>query len=145
MNNKYRNKDLEKINNWHWLVDLLAICFPIFFSIYICIQYSLWFYPLALLIISQRQVALVALGHEAMHGLLITNRKWNDILGRYICHYPNLVSFSQYKALHLLHHRYIGTQQDPDFYLYNYYPVSFVSWSKNILKYIFSLHLYWDF
>lgn len=60
--------------------------------------------------------------HEAVHGTLSPNRRWNAILGA-LCAIPVLQNFSAYRVLHLRHHEHLGEEGDPD-----HYP-SYTRWS----------------
>ncbi|MDF1752318.1 MAG: fatty acid desaturase [Verrucomicrobiales bacterium] len=51
------------------------------------------------------------LGHEASHGLLHSNRKWNDLLSDLLCFYPLWSSTDSYRNKHLGHHLH---PNDPD-------------------------------
>lgn len=54
------------------------------------------------------------LQHEALHGNLFKSLKFNKIIG-VIFGVPMLVSFTQYKIMHLHHHKYLGTTSDKEF------------------------------
>jgi fatty acid desaturase len=58
--------------------------------------------------------SLGVLGHECYHNSFFRTPKANRILGAWLFHYPLLGRFHQLKELHLRHHRYFGTDQDPD-------------------------------
>ena len=53
--------------------------------------------------------------HEAVHGVLSSNRAINRLLG-IACAIPVLQNFSAYKVLHLRHHKHLGNEGDPDHY-----------------------------
>jgi fatty acid desaturase len=57
----------------------------------------------------------VLLMHEGMHGVLFASRAWNRRIAA-LCGVPLLMSFSAYRVLHLLHHRHLGAEGDPDEY-----------------------------
>lgn len=95
----------------------------IFFSILLSLQ-SFYFYPFALLIIINRIMALGLLTHEAIHQNLSKNKSLNDFLGKYVCGLPVFISFERWRTLHLMHHRFVGADADPDRYLYQFYPIS---------------------
>lgn len=56
---------------------------------------------------------LPILMHEACHSLLSRNPIVNRWLG-FLCGVPGLVSVSAYRSIHLIHHSYTRTDQDPD-------------------------------
>lgn len=79
-----------------------------------------WAYPrwytivLAFLIVSARQQALLNVEHECIHGKLVPSRRWNALIGRYLCAAPVGSPFSASRARHLSHHRLLATPEDPD-------------------------------
>lgn len=118
----WRHPQSEALNSVHFVWDFFSIWVPIGFGIYLCEKISLWFYPLTFMIIAHRQISSALMGHEGAHGLLAKWRPFNNFLGRYVFHFPALISHSRYKSLHLLHHRYLGEPHDPDTFLYGGYP-----------------------
>lgn len=91
-------------------------------SIYLVERVHVWLYPLAIFVLANRFLALSLYAHEGVHGNISNSVKLNDLLGRYLCAFPTLTSFSRYKNNHLLHHRFLGTFADPDLGLYKDYP-----------------------
>lgn len=113
---KARMKALYKRDNYHGFLaiaqDLLWISIAVFLSEYI----SIWLLPVAVLIIGARQRALASLLHEAAHGTLFAKKFLNETVGRVLCGWSILQSFSAYRTSHVLnHHPKIGeTADDPD-------------------------------
>lgn len=73
-----------------------------------------WLWPIAWLVIATRQHALLVLMHDAAHGAIVRNRRWNDAIGDLLCGWPLLVSTAAYRLTHLRHHRFVNTADDPD-------------------------------
>jgi fatty acid desaturase len=75
--------------------------------------------------------------HEAVHGTLCRNRRWNDFLGA-VCAIPVLQNFSAYRVLHLRHHEHLGQEGDPDHYP-NYtrwsWMVFLMNWGRLLIGY----------
>ena len=124
---------LEKIQPWRFYWDWLSSTLPILGLAYFCETVSFAAYPIAVYIIGNRFFRLSILGHEGVHGLISRSRRWNDFLARYFCHFPTFISHSRYKSLHLLHHRYLGTQSDPDVYIFEEFPEPFRKWAGRIV------------
>ncbi|MBK7842442.1 MAG: fatty acid desaturase [Bdellovibrionales bacterium] len=122
-----RHPQFEALKTAHFVWDFFSIWVPIGMGIYLSEGISIWFYPLSFMMIAHRQIASALMGHEGAHGLLAKGRSINNFLGRYLFHFPALISHSRYKSLHLLHHRYLGEPHDPDTFLYEGYPQS---WRK---------------
>lgn len=90
------------------------------------------FYPFAVLIIGNRLLALSLICHEGLHGTLCVRPRWNDWMGRWLCAFPAIISFSKYRRIHYMHHRALGhAAWDPDLHLYSHFPCSPLQFIKN--------------
>lgn len=69
---------------------------------------------ISFLIIGVASHSLGILGHETYHDSFFRSPKANKIFGAWLFHYPLLGRFETLKDDHLRHHRYFGTDQDPD-------------------------------
>jgi fatty acid desaturase len=114
----------RQLNPWRSSFEILYSYFFIAVTIAAVLQISWRLYPLAIIIIGNRIHALALLGHEATHGTLYSNTKLNTWVGRYLCHFPATISHHRYKVQHLLHHRFLGSIEDPDIEFYRPYPNS---------------------
>ena len=97
-----------------WLVIGLAISSFILLSA--SLPWALWVpvYLLTGLIVASRQHAFMALVHDGAHFRLVRNRPLNDFLSDFLCAFPVGMSTSVYRRLHLLHHQFTNTVEDPD-------------------------------
>src|SRR6185295_11373794 len=68
----------------------------------------------AVIWIGSRQHALFLLAHDGAHRLLHPNRWWNDRLSELCLAWPLLVPFHSYRKIHVLHHRHLNSEADPD-------------------------------
>jgi fatty acid desaturase len=71
-------------------------------------------YIVSILCISSGMGILVALSHESQHSALLRSKKWNDLVGAWLCAYPVGSIYGSSRAVHLAHHKYLNTPQDPD-------------------------------
>lgn len=71
-------------------------------------------YIIAGLIISTRQHALLMLFHDGVHGLAAGNRRLNDLVINAMAGVPLLVPVHVYRAIHISHHKHVGTPKDPE-------------------------------
>jgi fatty acid desaturase len=69
---------------------------------------------LGVLIIGNRQHALAILGHDGTHYTLSRNAALNDFLTNLLCFWPLGLTVSGYRALHYVHHKNTGTEDDPE-------------------------------
>ncbi|RQP21970.1 fatty acid desaturase family protein [Piscinibacter terrae] len=107
--------DLRTLRHWararqigmQWLVCAAAIV--------TAEHFRLWYVTLiAMMVIATRQHALLVLMHDAAHQL-ISRRRWlNDLLGNLLLAFPMTISVARYRKHHLLHHRHLNSEQDPD-------------------------------
>jgi fatty acid desaturase len=51
--------------------------------------------------------------HEAAHGTLLRDRRWNDWAGTWLCAYPVWSDIRIYRPYHLKHHATTWTADDP--------------------------------
>jgi fatty acid desaturase len=106
---------LHRVETWRSLVNVVADWALIAAAAALSAAY--WHplsYALAVVWIGSRQHALFLLAHEAVHGTLLRSRPWNDRLGELLCAWPVLVPYHSYRRVHLLHHRHLNTERDPD-------------------------------
>jgi fatty acid desaturase len=74
-----------------------------------------WYtFALALFVVSSRQQALLNIEHECIHGKFVSSRRWNSLVGRFLCAAPVGSPYEASRARHLSHHRLLATPEDPD-------------------------------
>lgn len=83
-----------------------------------CFAFAIYFpHPIAYLVaaifIARTQLALAVLMHESAHGILLPNRKLNDIIGQVFTAAPLMLSMYTYRKGHLQHHRAPMENDDP--------------------------------
>lgn len=128
-------RETYPILSWRPVWDIACCYVPIAAVIYLVLNVSWWFYPLGAVVVANRLLMLSLLSHEGLHGNLLRSKKWNDFVGRWLCGFPSMLSFSKYKRLHGLHHWAIGSERwDPDRNLYDVYPVSFEGYIWGTIK-----------
>lgn len=121
---KLENEELKLLYKKQWLRPLLGIL-RVYTLLILVIAIAInlggfWLIP-AIVIIGALQHAMSILQHEAVHTLLFPNKKINEFVGTYLISYP--IGFSlDYRKVHLNHHRYLGTESDPDETNYRDFP-----------------------
>jgi fatty acid desaturase len=93
-----------------------------------------WSYLIAFLVMGRGHCQINILGHEAAHKLLFTNRFANDATGRWLMAYPGLQGMLSYRRVHLAHHRDEMGPEEPDFGLYEGYPISSDSLRRKLTR-----------
>ncbi|BAQ61457.1 beta-carotene ketolase [Geminocystis sp. NIES-3708] len=112
----YQINDLTKIN---YLIILLLILWQTFLN-----------------------TGLFIIAHDGMHGLIFpTNIKLNHFIGSFCLTLYACLSYENLKEKHFLHHRFSGTNLDPDFHNTN--NISFLRWYGEFMnKYLSVKHLF---
>lgn len=70
--------------------------------------------PLLMVLIATRQHALFILYHDAVHGLIASPQRLNDGIINALVGVPQSLPIHVYRALHLVHHRTLGSERDPE-------------------------------
>jgi len=104
-----------------WIVIGLAAAMAMAFPITI---------PLAVMIIGARQLGLAILMHDAAHGALHGDLKFNDFLGDKLT--PG--GLANYRTYHLGHHKYAQQAEDPDLGLSAPFPITRLSLRRKIVR-----------
>jgi fatty acid desaturase len=76
---------------------------------------SIWLAVLLLLLTAQLMHGTLIGLHEAAHGLLRKNRRFNEFDG-IVIGTLSLMSFSLYRVIHQTHHAYLTTERDQEFW-----------------------------
>jgi fatty acid desaturase len=92
-----------------------------------------WSYLLAFFLMARGHVCLNILGHEAAHRLLFSNRRINDIVGRFLSA-SSFTAMLAYRRAHFAHHRDELGPDEPDMSLYAGYPISKASWHRKLRR-----------
>lgn len=89
---------------------------------------------IAIFVIGSRQLGLAILMHDAAHGLLLPNRRWNDRLGQWLTAWPVGIDMLAYRRYHLKHHRFAQQEEDPDLVLSAKFPVTRISLARKFMR-----------
>ena len=90
-----------------WSVIVMAIASSSYFDHWLV-------YLTAIFVIGNRQHALALLGHDGTHYVLSSNKKMNDAFTNACAWWPLGLTNGGYRNLHNRHHRYVGTEDDPE-------------------------------
>ena len=116
---------LHVIGVWVQSVGLLALA-------------AWWGHPvgwvLAFLLMGRAFARFSILAHEAAHRLLFSNRRLNDVVGRWLIAYPAFVPLDAYRRGHMAHHKEEFGPNEPDRALYSGYPITTASWRRKLRR-----------
>jgi fatty acid desaturase len=88
----------------------------------------------AFLLMGPVHARFAIIAHEAAHRLLFTDKRWNDLVGRWLLAYPALVPFDAYRRVHFAHHREEFGPNEPDLSLYRGYPITRRSFARKLRR-----------
>ncbi len=91
-------------------------------------------YVAAAVVMGAAHARLAILGHEAAHKLLFTNKRANDVVGRWLLSSPAFVPFEVYRRSHFAHHKEEFGPTEPDMNLYVGYPISAASFRRKLWR-----------
>jgi len=89
---------------------------------------------LAVMIIGSRQLGLLILMHDGAHGVLCSNRAFNNFLSQWLCASPTIADTFIYRRYHLNHHARTLQPNDPDIVLTGHYPITRASLRRKLLR-----------
>lgn len=89
---------------------------------------------IALIILAGRQLCLAIMMHDAAHGTLFANKKFNKQLGTWLCAKPIWNDLYQYRPYHLQHHAKTASTQDPDLSLIAGLPTNKISLARKFAR-----------
>ena len=93
-----------------------------------------WVWPLTFVLMGRAHAQFASLMHEAAHRLLFTNRRANDLVGRWVLGYPSFTPTDQYRRSHMAHHREEFGPDEPDILLYRGYPITRDSLRRKLVR-----------
>ena len=88
----------------------------------------------ALAEIGSRQLGLAIHLHDAAHRILLRDRRWNDLIGNWLCAYPVYLDVIPYRNYHLRHHAKTWTKDDPDLPLATPFPITRASLGRKVWR-----------
>lgn len=119
MNNKTPSKirELSQLNPLISMSYLLWDWFLIFFLAFLSSQYftGIIFYFFAVLLIGSRQHSLGILSHDMAHYRFFKNHKLTNVIGNLFICWPLFFTLEGYRFQHLKHHKFLNTDNDPDY------------------------------
>lgn len=108
-------KEMSKLRPWKSVLALVFDWAVVVGAIILC---EMWFNPLSYLlaatIIAGRQHALLVLAHDAAHFRISSHSLINDFMSDFFAAIPAFFDTKMYRLHHAKHHRFLNTDNDPD-------------------------------
>ncbi len=98
-------------------------------------------YLLAVAVIASRQHALMVITHDGIHKRLSRKLWFNDGLARFVAAFPVFISLAKWRFIHLYHHQYTHTAQDPDRAIFARYPLARQKFVRLLLRDVCGLNV----
>lgn len=106
---------LTKIDDRYFYIKIGCFIFSLFFSFILIASKSVFLYCLGTIIAGVMYAHAVELQHQCLHYTAFKKPHLNKFFG-IILGAPMFVSFSEYRKIHLKHHKNLGTQEDEEFF-----------------------------
>ncbi len=91
-------------------------------------------YFAAFFLLGRAHCLINILGHEAAHRLLFSNKRANDLVGKWLLAYPSFNAFDLYRRAHMAHHRDEMGPNEPDRGFYAGYPIPMDSFVRKLKR-----------
>lgn len=105
---------LLRLNVWLPVLDIMVDWLAIAAMVALVVNLGWWFWPLAVLVIANRQRALGNILHDAGHRNLHRSRRVNDTLAAALVAPLVFADLDAYRDSHFRHHLRLGSDADPD-------------------------------
>jgi len=89
---------------------------------------------LGIMVLGARQLGLGVVVHETGHRTLLSSAFWNNLTGTWLSGYWIFSDKETYMRGHLEHHKFAGTEQDPDLGNYRSYPINRTSLRRKFTR-----------
>ncbi|MBI4935406.1 MAG: fatty acid desaturase family protein [Actinobacteria bacterium] len=91
-------------------------------------------WPITFVLMGRAFAQFASLMHEAAHRLLFSNKRANDLVGRWLLGFPTFTSTDAYRRVHMAHHRDEFGPDEPDIPLYIGYPIGAASFRRKLMR-----------
>ncbi len=115
--------ELRRIDNGRNALSVMAVWFWVALLIGGAVFIDQWWsYLIAFVLMGPMYARFAILMHEAAHKLLFTNKRWNDLIGKWVVAYPVFTPVQLYRRVHFAHHKDEFGPDEPDMAFYSPYP-----------------------
>lgn len=110
-------ENLRKYERTPFFLNVAMSIFVVFFMIALTAFLSFPYSLASQFILGAMYAHMVELQHEALHGAM--KKKWANRIVGFLLGFPMLISYSDYQYHHMIHHEYIGTHKDTEYFNYS--------------------------
>lgn len=125
---------LRRIPSWRNALSVVGLYVQTALIIVVGVRWAPYTTVPAFLLMGRTHAQFASLMHEAAHRLLFSNKRANDLVGRWVLGYPSFTSTDAYRRVHMAHHRQEFGPDEPDIPLYRGYPISRDSLRRKLVR-----------
>lgn len=125
---------LRRIPSWRNAVSVVSTWAQISAVVWATVAFGPWVWPVTFVLMGRAFAQLASLMHEAAHRLLFSNKRANDVVGRWLLGFPSFTSTDVYRRVHMAHHRDEFGPDEPDIPLYIGYPIGPASFRRKLVR-----------
>ena len=117
-----------------WLQSFGLIALMCWLTAQVALPFALALWVLTFVLMGRAFALYAILGHEAAHRLLYRNKRFNDVIGKWLVAYPAFVPFDIYRRSHFAHHKAEFGPNEPDMGFYRGYPIARASFRRKLRR-----------
>jgi fatty acid desaturase len=125
---------LRRIPSWRNAWSVLWLLVQTGAVLTATVVWAPWVWPITFVLMGRAHAQFASLMHEAAHRLLFSNRRANDLVGRWVLGYPSFTPTDSYRRSHMAHHREEFGPEEPDILLYRGYPITSDSLRRKLVR-----------
>jgi fatty acid desaturase len=125
---------LRRIPSWRNLGSVVFLYVQTGAVVWATVAWGPWSWPITFVLMGRAFAQFASLMHEAAHRLLFSNKRANDLVGRWLLGYPSFTSTDAYRRVHMAHHRDEFGPDEPDIPLYVGYPIGAASFRRKLMR-----------
>ncbi len=127
-------EQLRVIPSWRNLGSVVSVYLQTAAVIWATVVWAPWVWPITFVLMGRAFAQFASLMHEAAHRLLFSNKRANDVAGRWLLGFPSFTSTDAYRRVHMAHHRDEFGPTEPDIPLYIGYPIGEASFRRKLVR-----------
>ncbi|MFM2079087.1 MAG: hypothetical protein RJA49_2977 [Actinomycetota bacterium] len=127
-------EQLRRIPSWKNTGSVVFLYVQTGLVLWATVAWGPWSWPITIVLMGRAFAQFASLMHEAAHRLLFSNKRANDLVGRWLLGYPSFTSTDAYRRVHMAHHRDEFGPDEPDIPLYIGYPIGAASFRRKLVR-----------
>jgi fatty acid desaturase len=138
-------KNYRHIENWRNVRALTLAWFWTALLAYCGVRFGIIAALAVFILMGPMHARFAILMHEAAHKLLFTNKRANDVVGKWLIAYPAMVPITIYRRAHFAHHKDEFGPEEPDIAFYSGYPCEPADLRRRLMRDVVGISGYKNF